>query len=307
MKIEEFAPISPTRLKRMRWRGEQTYRILSQRFSVRWSGDLTADRVHYVFGGFAVSGPKGADRNSTDRDGAGVYSLVDLGPREPRRYRLVLAGKQLISSRNEDDVVNFLLYHILARVREQDAEFLLIHAGSVATPRGEGVLLPAASGFGKTTLVTGLIRAGFGFLSDEIGVIDHRTGMLRPYPRALNFKEGAVAIFPDLPSPGSAAPFERSYGYLRAEEIRPDVMVNACEVRFVITPRYQDGAATMVTPLSPAATVRELWTNAINVQTYGARALPILAEIARRTRGYRLVSRDLGEAVRAVADLTRGS
>jgi hypothetical protein len=304
MKTEEFAPISPARLKRIRWRGEQAYRVLSQSFSIRWSGRITADRVHYVFAGFAVPRGRRSAGKSESGDRASVYSLVDLGPRHPRRYRLVLADEQLISSPNADDVSTHLLYQILKRMQEKNDEFLLIHAGSVVTPRGEGVLLPADAGSGKTTLVAGLIRAGYGFLSDEIGVIDHGAGVLRPYPRALNFKEGAVTIFPDLAPHNNGSPLPGSLGYLRAEEIRADAMAAPSHVRFVIAPRYQEGAATRVTALSTGASVKELWSHAINLGAHGGRALTILAEVAQGARGYRLISGDLEEAVQAVHELT---
>jgi hypothetical protein len=303
MKIEEFAPISPARLKRMRWRGERAYQVLSYSFSVRWNGELTDDRIDYVFGG-VVSRPKGLPASAASTDGASVYSLVDLGTRHPRRYRLLLADEQLISSRTADSVLDHLLYQILTRMRERTEEFLLIHAGSVVTSRGEGVLLPADAGSGKTTLVAGLIRSGFRFLSDEVGVIDHRAGVLRPYPRALNFKEGAVAIFPDLAMDNNGSSFSGRPGYVRAEEIRSGVMAPPSEVRFVIAPRYQEGATTRVTALSPGETVKELWINAMNLDAYGARALPILANVASEAKGYRLLSGDLGESIRAVKRLT---
>lgn len=307
MNRRNAAPISPARLKRIRWRGERAYRILSYSFSVRWNGELTGDHIHYAFRGFSVPQRKRADRVSVNGDRASVYSLVDLGPREPRRYRLLLADEQLISGTNADDVLNHLLYQILWRTSGQTDDFLLIHAGSVVSRRGEGVLLPADSGYGKTTLVAGLIRAGFGFLSDEIGVIDHRTGVLRPYPRALNFKEGALAVFPDLPRGKDASQSARSNRYVQAEEIRPDVMADPAEVRFIIAPRYGEGTPTRITPLSPAETVGELWANTVNHEVYGARALPILADVARQATGYRLVSGDLASAVRAVSDLTEAA
>jgi hypothetical protein len=300
MKIEEFAPIPPARLKGIRWKGERAYQVLSYSFSVRWNGELTEDSVEYVFGRFAVARPKGPAGNS---NGANVYSLLDLGPREPRRYRLMLADQQLISSRNADDVLNQLFFQIPSHMLDLTEDFLLIHAGSVVTPRGDAVLLPGNAGAGKSTLVTGLIRAGFGFLSDEVGVIDHQAGVLRPYPRALSFKEGAVTIFPDLRH-DHGSPFPGNRGYLRAEEIRPDAMAAPSEVRFVIAPRYEEGAATRVTALSPGATVKELWTHTLNLGAYRVGALTILADVARGARGYRLVSGDLKEAVRAVDQLT---
>jgi hypothetical protein len=302
MNIQDFAPIPPAELKRIRWLGERAYHVLSHSFAVRWNGTLTADRIEYVWGGFAAPGEDRTKETTASGNGQYLYSLIDLGPQVPRRYRLLLGDQQLISSRTSDDVLNHLLWQIFRRMHEQTKEFLLIHAGSVVSPRGEAVLLPAGSGFGKTTLVAGLVQAGFGFLSDEIGVIDHEQGVLRPYPRAMNFKEKLPSVFSNLDSSANAS--ARSDGYVRAEEIRPDVMAAPCLVRFVIAPRYMRGISTQITPLSPAAIVKELWANAVNLHLYGARAVPILVNIARQARGYILVSGDLQEAVDAITEVT---
>lgn len=304
MNVQDFVPVSPAELKTMRWRGERAYQVLSHSFSVRWNGSLTAEHIDYVWGGFSVPSHDATGHPTVGGNGESLYSLIDLGPEAARRYRLLLGDQQLISSRRSDDVLAHFLWQIFRRMHEQTKEFLLIHAGSVVTPRREGILLPAGSGFGKTTLVAGLIQAGFGFLSDEIGVIDHHQRVLRPYPRAMNFKERLSSLFPDREPSTDFPSRARADGYLRAEEIRPEAMADPCPVRFVIAPRYREGIATQITSLGPAAIVKELWTNAVNVHLYGARAVPILVDLARAAKGYRLVSGDLKEAVQAVSDVT---
>jgi hypothetical protein len=47
----------------------------------------------------------------------------------------------------------------------------------------------------------------------------------------------------------------------------------------------------------------EMGKHAINLSQYGARALPLLADVARGARSYRLVSSDLSEAVHALLAL----
>jgi hypothetical protein len=301
--IQKFNPISPAHLGRIRWRGERVYRVLSHSFSIRWNRKLAPDQFDYVWGGFAAGEQDPAQRSSSDRDGAPAYSLVDLGPPNRGRYRLLVDDQELAACGSSDELASHLLWQVFERMPEETDGFLLFHAGAVATPNGEGVLLPADSGFGKTTLVVGLVRAGFGFLSDETGVIDHHRGMLRPHPRALNFKEGSATLFPDLWPPRNASRV-RSDGYLRAEEIRDDAIAEPCRIRFVIFPRYLKGAATEVVPLGAVEALEKLWANTVNREPYGARALPLLAEMVREVKSYRLVSGDLGEAVRAVVGVT---
>ena len=304
MSIDELRPISPERLRRVRWKGKRAYRILSHACSVRWNLGFNVEPLDEMWRGFEVPWDEYTVRNSGTQDGVVAYSLVDLGPRDPRRYRLLVNDEESISARRPNDLLNHVLWH-MSRMPEQTEDFLLIHAGSVVTSAEEGVLLPADSGSGKTTLVAALIRAGFGFLSDEIGVIDHHAGLLRPYPRALNFKRGSERLFPDLWPPDEARTVPRGEGYLRADAIRPDVMAGSSELRFVIFPRYAEGAATEVAPLGAAHTLEGLFANTLNRKAYGGRrALPDLADVVREAKSYTIVSGDVQEAVQALKEIT---
>jgi hypothetical protein len=295
MTVAPVTPIPPERLKRMRWRGQRAYRLLSYSFSLRSNRESIVERVDDVLGGFSIAGERSSNGD--------VYRLVDLGPREPRRYRLLRKDQQLIGSDALVDVIHNLMWQGMLGMMEHTKDFLLFHAGAVATPTGKGVLFPAEAGSGKTTLVTGLVRAGFGFLSDEVGVIEPITARLRPFPRALNLKEGSQAVFPDLPFQNDGSLVPRSHGFMRVEKVRTNPAADPCEVRFVIAPRYVSGARTEITRLSSAETFKELWANAMNISGRESLVLPVLARIVGRTKGYRLVSGDLGEAVLTVADL----
>lgn len=254
------------------------------------------DPVDQLFGDFAVD-----ESQSHGRD---AYQLVDLGPRDQNRFRLVRGSEQLIATQFFALALSQLFAHVQMRMSERTGDFLLVHAGAVVTPEGAGVLLPADAGSGKTTLVTGLVRAGFGFLSDDVGVIDTQTRRLHPFPRAISLKEGSLAVFPEFRDHDNGSLYARPPGFIRAAEIRSGALAAVCDVRFVIAPRYQKGTATRITPLSQAETAKELWAHGINRSVLKARVLPILADVVRQARGYRLVSGDLGEAVKAVREAT---
>jgi hypothetical protein len=295
MTVHPVTPIQPDRLKRMRWRGQRAYRLLSYSFSLRTNRARIVGRVDDVFGAFAL--PRGAARYGE------VYRIVDLGTPEPRRYRLLRGDQQLVGSRVLGDVVHQLTYHAMVRMMEESKEFVLIHAGAVVTQGGNGVLLPASTGSGKTTLVTGLVRAGFGFLSDEVGVIEPWTARLHPFPRALNLKDGTLALFPDLRPEDDGMLGGRRHGYREVGKIRQGSQAGPTQLGFVIAPRHREGARTEVIALSAAETAKELWANAMNLPLHGSQALPILADVAGRVKGYRLVSSNLQESVEAVMGL----
>lgn len=280
------------------WRAGASYRVLSYCFSIRWNTDDLGVLVNHVLGGFTVPPESCLERSPPPNTSAitPVYSLID-GTR-------AFYGQDLIAQSNHlSFVLDRLFWHINTETIRRTGDFLLIHAGAVATPFGEGVVLPAPTGAGKTTLVAGLIKAGFGYLSDEAAAIDPISRNLYPYAKALSLKDEALfKWFPDLYTiDGNGIKVRR---HLRAEEIRSGSAAEPCPISFVIAFRFDQGLPTVLTPLSAGEGALELVRNALNLHLYGSRALPLLADVVRSARCYRLVSGNGHEAVSAVIRLT---
>lgn len=72
-----------------------------------------------------------------------------------------------------------------------------IHAGACVY-RGAAVLIAGRSGQGKTTLVLGLLRKGFGLLSDEFAVAEPAAQRLLPYQRSIHIRPGTPELIPEL-------------------------------------------------------------------------------------------------------------
>ena len=292
-------------LDSIRWKAEQAFRSLSYYFTIRWNTERLGKYVRHVLGVFSVPPDPSETRTPPTPGLPPSYSLIDLGSREQRRYRLLYGDGLLISSDKKDDVLNLLFWHVNAETFWQTGDFLLLHAGSVVSPAGQGILLPGEAGSGKTTLTAGLVRAGFGYLSDEAGVIDPVTGRLHPYPKTLNLKRGSFRLFSGPKASDGLDPVIAGRWYLRPDEIRPGAVGGPCELRFVIAPRYREGAPTELIRTSKAETIRDLWDSVWGLHRYGPRALHLLAQVMRRADGYRLLFGDLDEGVRAIGRLTR--
>jgi hypothetical protein len=290
-------------LKSLRWEGEAAFRVLSYYFTLRWNWAWGADYVRRLLEGFEVAPDPTEELDPPTPNVPPVYSLVDLGPGQEERYRLLYGDHQLKTGEIPREPILHLLWHVNVEALRRTGHFFMIHAGAVVTPSGEGVLIPGPARSGKTTLVAALVRAGFGYLSDEGGAIDPVTRRLYPYPRALTLKAGAFPHFADV-WPDDRRPLAATEWHVHPELLRPGALSGPCEVGFVIVATYREGAATELTPISPAAAAAELAYNAINLPLYGPRALPILADVAMKARPYRLVAGDLREAVRAVVEAT---
>ena len=280
----------------LRWDGESAFQVLGYPFTLRWNWPEAAAYVDYVLGGFRRAAPPAGG-------GAG-YDLVDHGPSDGwGRYSVFVDGERMLTSPRPGDAAAFLLWHVFHATIAHTRELLMVHAGSVVSPAGHAVVLPAEAGSGKTTLTVALVRAGFGFLSDEVAAIDPDTLLAHPYGRAINLKKSSWRLFPDLPPPPWDTDWAAEFRFLRPTALRADAEAAPAPVRLVVAPRYVPGARTEVTPMRRAEAVVELGQNLMNLQAYSAPVLPLLTEIVSRARCFRMVSGDLGDAVRAVSEL----
>lgn len=296
--------MSPDELSRIRWKGDGAYRALSYYFTVRWNRARLGDFISHVLEPFAVASEPGRNRNPPTPGLPPAYSVIDLGGDRMDRYQVLYGQDVMVAAENSVQALQQLFRHINLESCWQTGDFLLVHAGSVVTPGGEGLLLPGVSGSGKTTLTAGLVRAGFGYLSDEAGAIDPVTRRLYPYPRTLCLKEGSFELFSELN--GNAA--LRKLGgewYVRPESIGPGALAGPCGVRFVIAPQYREGSDTRLTPMSKGQAVAKLWDSLWNRAVYRDRALGLLTDVVTTSRSFRLTYGELDVAIGHIERLTR--
>ena len=78
-----------------------------------------------------------------------------------------------------------------------DEGLLAIHAGAIVH-RERALVLAGPSGCGKTTLTLALVRAGHGFLSDELAVLDPAARTVLPYPRSAHVRPLTLDLIPEL-------------------------------------------------------------------------------------------------------------
>ena len=153
-------------------------------------------------------------------------------------------------------------------------QYLIIHA-AVVEKNGRAAILPAPPGSGKSTLTAGLVLSGWRLLSDELTLIDRKTGLLHPLPRPVSLKNSSIEVIrafsPDVyinrashdTAKGTVAHMcpPRESVRRQHESARPG---------WVIFPKWEAGASTRLTPRSQAQTFMYLAQNAFNYSHLGA-------------------------------------
>jgi len=153
-----------------------------------------------------------------------------------------------------------LMLHAYQRTRS----FAGFHAGAVSMD-DRCVLLPGASGSGKSSLVAGLMQAGFGYCTDELAVIDEDDMQLLPCPINIGLKEGVwSALDYVIPQLKHLPIWERDDGqrvrYLQPNESCVQFADQLKDVAAIVFPHYQAsfGEQALLQPIDSGDALRRL-------------------------------------------------
>jgi hypothetical protein len=259
------------------------FEAIGMRFSVVSSKRAMLDRLRRVLGSLR-----------TDAESEHEYAVEPEGIGVTLRFDREIVHE----ASNLDEAIAMLMWHVNREAAASRPDLLMVHSAA-AVWEGQAILLPAREESGKTTLVAGLVRAGMGYLTDEAAALDLDADVVHSYPKPLTIEAGSWTALADL-EPGTDAGRMPTQWLVDPRAIRADAVADAVPVGLVVSPRYEPGAPTTLAPLRRSETIAVLVENSFNFGPFGRRGLQALADIARRSDGYRLVSGDLASAVDAV-------
>ena len=170
------------------------------------------------------------------------------------------------------------------------------------------MILPAPPGSGKSTLTAGLVLSGWRLLSDELTLIDRKTGLIHPLPRPVSLKNQSIPLiqafsdqaFINRPSHNTA---KGSVAHMRPPKESVRRQHEPAQAAWVIFPKWAAGAATELTPRSAAQTFMFLAKNAFNYSHLGADGFRVGTQLIDHADCYDFTYSRLDEAVRAFNQL----
>lgn len=274
------------------------YRLLGTTLRVHY-GDATLEGwVHPVLAHLAVPPPPGEGHTFVV---AGI-----LG------YLFAFGGDvQLHCGTDPAELGPVVKYAIMSHAVRLHDHILHMHAGAVAH-QGRLILLPAASGSGKTSLTSGLVAAGCTYFSDEVALLDRGTGRVRPAPVSLCVKQGAAKLlarlFPgleDLPVHTRTDGIPVRYMPPPASAL-PD-MDKTLAPALLVFPRYVPDAPTVARPLSRGAAFGRVLDECVAIpRQLTLDDASVLMEVMEGLHCYELTGSSLDDMTRTVLDLCAG-
>lgn len=252
---------------------------------------------------------RGYPQGGTHADGTIRMEVRKVKVRQLRRprYRIVGDGEEIGRERRRNEVLPFLEWGVNWRVIATRSEYLQLHSAALVY-RGAGCIFAGASGCGKSTLAAALLLRGWGYLGDELALIDPNSLNLQPFPKALCIKAGSFGLVRRLNMSFAGRRhhvkgFKGHVGYINPLDVRAHSLGDPAPVRFVIFPKYTEGCKPRLYPVSRARGAFELARCALNSNMIGHQAFSVLSDLVRGAECYGLESGPIDSACDLIESL----
>ncbi len=219
---------------------------------------------------------------------------------ERGEYCIVRAGCPPLLAIDDGELIFLFEKDLTIELQRLRGDLYFVHAAALEFA-GNGILLVAPSGQGKSTMTWGLLHHGFRYLSDELAPLNLRTMKVAPYPHALCLKREPPGTYP-LPAQilRTSRTFHVPTPMLPNQTLSQPVPVTAMFF-LEYSPKDQTGATLQSISKGEAAT--RLFAQALNPLAHTEDGLPAAIAIACKAACYKLRSADLRSSCDLVSDL----
>ncbi|MET0728074.1 MAG: hypothetical protein ABWZ76_07215 [Acidimicrobiales bacterium] len=236
-------------------------------------------------------------------DAPDTFTIRATGDPGAFAYELVLGSERWASAPRPEGLVTPLVQQVNARAVDTWDAGPVCHAGAVEHD-GMAVVFPADQESGKTTLVTALVQAGFGYLTDEAAAFD-QTAQVVPFPKPLSIDPGSWPLFPHL-QPHADLPttqYRDQQWQVAPDDIRAGAVGHRSSAAWIVFPNYERGRPTVLQPIGRGEALMELTRHTFGFAERSRVRLDELAAIVQGASCHRLTVGSLEEACRLITSL----
>lgn len=223
-------------------------------------------------------------------------------------YTLSADGKVVFRGSNPVAALAFIEWFIINAVVQKNLTYMMFHASALAFGN-TGVIFPASSGSGKTTIALALIAQGFQYHSDEVAIIDTKDLTLRPLPRGLAIQEKAFYLLQSLNKPPPSIGFYPQASPLPFRYFNPTAFIHQAaekpvsvkHVIFLEKPTLSTKTHLKKIPIAMA--VSQLLSCSFANRPLAEDTIANCIKLSQRTECYSLTGDNLQDRVDTVLDL----
>ncbi|MGZ8362150.1 MAG: HprK-related kinase A [Allosphingosinicella sp.] len=187
--------------------------------------------------------------------------------------------------------------------------YLLLHASS-AEKDGRALIMTGESGAGKSTLSALLGERGWRLMGDEFALLDLADGRLRPFPRAISLKNGAIRIMESEVAAERFGPRLEGTPKGVIRHLRPNAaaiagMSESAKPALILFPRF--GQQPDARPVGQAEVFMRLTQASTNYVTLGAAGFEALTGLIKACPAAAIDYPDTNAAIDLVDELWRAA
>jgi hypothetical protein len=232
----------------------------------------------------------------------GVERELSGGRRTRGKKNLYLNMLPVYSGVVEDEMAGRFISMIRDMSTANANEFVRVRAAGVALSDSTIIFPSPVPSAELATLAGLLIRAGGGYLGDEIVNIDPVLGRVFGVRLPLLIRSSDITLFPEL---GRQTPRRERFGPQGARAWRRPVPVrelggtfaDSAPIDRLVFPSFEPGAVTELVSMSKAEALFTMSESLLNMHVWNERALVLLERILAEVSVERLVIGSLPEAV----------
>ncbi|WND02594.1 HprK-related kinase A [Temperatibacter marinus] len=172
---------------------------------------------------------------------------------------------------------------------------LILHAGAVANSKGEAILMPAGSGSGKSTMTAFLMENNYRLLSDEFGIIDMKSGLLKPFPRPVSLKNASIDVVKSFTESDQFS--DRFYktpkgtlAYRRPRQMDLEGRTLDAGCKYILFPKFKVNAPSggQLKELRTSESILKMIPGSTNYKALGRSGFDALSSVAEQATCYSL-------------------
>ena len=198
--------------------------------------------------------------------------------------------QNLYRGSDESELATTLIQQTIYHLIDKNKDGMALHAAALSK-NGKGIILPGASGRGKTTLSTWLATKGYNYLTDEYVFIRENTNIIQAFSRPPNIKvKGIDALdsYFDINAHEDQTIRSSQVAMIPPRLLNPNNKKEEAVVSLIVFPNYKESSEFELEKLSKARaglTLMECLVNARNLNGHGFNEA---ARLVRDTPAYRL-------------------
>lgn len=187
--------------------------------------------------------------------------------------------------------------------------YLVMHAGLLARA-DRALMMPGFPGAGKSTLCASLcLLGGWQLLSDELAILDPKTGLMQPHPRPISLKNASIDVVSAFPKARLGPVYHDTRKGSISHATCPIASIEAADTRakvsWVVLPRFELGAEPVCESISRVEAFALISEQSFNKERMGEVGFEALCSMLSDAECYQIVYGSTADGLKLVHDITQ--